>query len=343
MTKILIVDDSAFMRQIFKKIIENEPGLTLVGTARHGKQALQMIPKLKPDVITLDIEMPVKNGLETLEEIMRLEKPIPTIMCSSLDDRETVLKALELGAFDFIPKPSKSLTLKISEIAHDLTIKIKAAAILDKKPSTVKPVTLLKKKIHKAKSPDQYPIIAIGTSSGGPKALKAIIPAFPADLPAAILIVQHMPPGFTASLAKRLDQNSAIKVKEAMEDDQLQPGLALIAPGGYHLEVTDNNHILLNQKPTKWGVRPCVDYMLISASQVFTHRMIGVILTGMGQDGAEGMKVIKANNGYGIIEDKSTAQVYGMPGATIRANAYDQIVPLDQIPEKIIDVIERRF
>lgn len=342
MIKVLVVDDSAFMRQLFKKTIENEPDLKVIATARNGKEALKKIKELTPDVVTLDIEMPVLNGLDTLKKIMAASDPVPTIMVSALNNREIILKALEIGAFDFIPKPSGSISLDISDITKELLEKIRAAAALDKPLHNIKLIRPYQNKVKRIRR-DNFPIIAIGASSGGPKALKEIIPVFPADFPAALIIVQHMPAGFTTSLAQRLNQESAITVKEATEFDRIEPGLALVAPGNYHLEVNRDGGIILNQAPPKWGVRPCVDYMLTSAGRHFKERVIGVILTGMGHDGAEGMQVVKNNHGYGIVEDKSTALVYGMPGSTIKANAYDEILPLQQIPFRIIELIERRF
>ncbi len=341
MIKVLVIDDAPFMRQIFKRIIEKDPELNVIATAENGSEGIEKIKDNKPDVITLDIEMPTKNGLETLKEIMALPEPIPTIMVSALDDRDIVLKALELGAFDFIPKPSKPHTVNIADIEETLINQIKAAAGALKKPDKIKPLSPYRKRhldMH-----GNFPIIAIGTSSGGPKALKSIIPVFPANFPGAVVIVQHMPAGFTSSLANRLDQESAISVREASHNDMLKPGLALIAPGGFHLEVDKEGIVKLNKKPPKWAVRPCVDYMMTSLSRNFTDRVIGVILTGMGNDGAEGMQSIKENNGYGIIEDESTALVYGMPGAVQKKGAYDEIVPLHQIPFRIIKVIERSY
>lgn len=342
MINVLVVDDSAFMRHIFKKTIEEEPDLKVIDIARNGNEALKKIRELNPDVVTLDIEMPEKNGLDTLIEIMRLPKPTPTIMVSALEGQETVLKALEIGAFDFIPKPSGSISLNIDDITADLIKKIRAAANLHKIPTNVKTIKRYSEKILNTQK-DDFPIIAIGTSSGGPKALKEILPVFPENLPAALLIVQHMPAGFTASLADRLNKESAITVKEAEENDQLKPGLALLAPGNYHMEVNSQGKIELNQQPPKWGVRPCVDYMLLSIAKNYKDRVLGVILTGMGHDGAEGMKEVKKNNGYGLVEDRSTALVYGMPGSTIEANAYDEILPLHQIPFRLIELLERRF
>jgi two-component system, chemotaxis family, protein-glutamate methylesterase/glutaminase len=189
----------------------------------------------------------------------------------------------------------------------------------------------------------KVPLITIGASSGGPKALKEIMPLFPAHLPASILIVQHMPSGFTASLANRLNDMSAIIVREAREDDLLQPGCALLAPGGYHLEINKDYRIKLNRNPPKWGVRPCIDYMLNTAAEVYQEYVIGVILTGMGHDGAQGMKKVKENNGYVIVEDKSTALIYGMPASTIKAKACDEILPLQEIPARIMGLLKERF
>ncbi len=342
MINVLIVDDSAFMRQVFKKKIEQDPELNVVGTARNGADALDKIPLLKPDVITLDIEMPVKNGINTLQEIMALPEPIPVIMVSALDNRETVIKTLEIGAFDFIPKPSGSISLDIDEISEDLLSKIKAATNCKIKKSNLISLRSQSHEIKKCQK-NNFPVVAIGSSSGGPRALKQVFSVFPADFPAGIIVVQHMPAGFTASFANHLDQASEVTVKEAEDGDMIKPGQALIAPGGYHLEITDSGRTTLNKKPTKWGVRPCVDYMMITLAPVFKERCIGIILTGMGHDGAQGMTAIKKYNGYGIVEDRTTALVYGMPSSTIKAGAYDEITPLEQIPHRIIDLIERRY
>ena len=353
MIKVLVIDDSAFMRRLFSKTINDDPELTVIDTARNGKTGLKKIKKLNPDVITLDVEMPIKNGIETLEEIVKMDNPVQVIMVSAVDNRETVLTALDLGAFDFIPKPSGSISLNIDDIKENLIQKLKTAAeykgekIKDNdKTKTPEPVTYKKSKKTPSKtfkSKEGFPVIAVGSSSGGPKALKKFITAFPNNFPGGIIIVQHMPAGFTKSLADRLDQESNLNVKEAEENDSLKPGLALIAPGGKHLEIKTNGKITLNEKETKWGVRPCVDYMMQTLAPVYKDNIIGVILTGMGHDGAEGMEAIKKFDGYGIVEDKSTALVYGMPSSTIKKGAYDDILPLNKIPHQIIDLIERRF
>ncbi|MFW6237917.1 MAG: protein-glutamate methylesterase/protein-glutamine glutaminase [Halanaerobiales bacterium] len=341
MIKILIVDDSAFMRQMLKRTINRDSELKTIATAINGADALRKIKEYEPDVVTLDIDMPVKDGLETLEEVIKLDKPLPVIILSALDTRDTVMQALELGAFDFIAKPSGKISLNIDEIKEKLLKKIKAAhksRTDDAKSPEIKDASVRKLPINKNTN---YPIIAIGSSSGGPKALKKMLSSFPEDFPAGFIIVQHMPAGFTTSLAKRLNDNSGLQVKEARENDTINPGQALVAPGDFHLTVNEQQKVKLDQRPKKWGVRPCVDYMMSSLAPIFEERIIGIILTGMGHDGAAGMKEIQQHNGYGIVEDKSTALVYGMPSAAIKAGAYNEVLPLPGIGKRLIDIVER--
>ncbi|MGM0420587.1 MAG: protein-glutamate methylesterase/protein-glutamine glutaminase [Bacillota bacterium] len=347
MLNVLVVDDSAFMRKLFKDSLEKDPQINVIDTARNGQDALAKINKIKPDVVTLDIEMPIKDGLSTLQEIMDDHPELPVIMVSALDNRDTVMQALEIGAFEFIPKPSGSISLNIDDIIDELQEKIKVSV----KAKTEQNKKNISARINPPRyttgkdnnySLDNFPIIAIGSSSGGPKALKDVITALPGDLPAAIAIVQHMPAGFTTSLAKRLDQQSPLNVKEAEPGDALTPGQVLIAPGDYHLTFNDKGVVELNQDPKKWGVRPCVDYMFTSLAPIFQARLLGIILTGMGHDGGVGMTAIKKHSGYGIVEDESTALVYGMPGTTIEAGAYDIILPRYDIPVHIVKQIKRR-
>ena len=342
MIKVLVADDSAFMRQTFKKTIDYDPELTVIATARNGRDALRKIKKLKPDIITLDVEMPKKDGIQTLKQIKDNYDDLPVIMISAVDNKKTVMKALELGAFDFIPKPSGNISLDIEEIKEQIINKIKAA-------SNIKTVPLSEAKDQQSTTAGQppvspaqkdYSLIAIGTSSGGPRALKYFIKQLPKNFPAALVIVQHMPEGFTASLARHLNQEAAFPIKEAEEGDEVQPGKGLLAPGNYHLEINKHGKIELNQKKKKWGVRPCIDYMMTSAARVFQEHVIGVILTGMGHDGARGMEEIKKFNGYGIVESRETALVYGMPSSTIKKEAYDTILPLDKIPKTLIQLLK---
>lgn len=342
MINVLIVDDSAFMRQIFKKNIDREPDINTIGIARNGKDALKKIARYSPDVITLDIEMPEMDGLETLKVLMdRKDFNIPIIMVSALDNKSNVMDALDLGAFDFLPKPSKKISMDIEEITDDLINKIKAAYKSNKCQVENKKRIPVENKV-KNKNIEKFPVIAVGASSGGPNALKQLLTALPSDFPGSMIIVQHMPEGFTETLAERLDSIAEIDIAEAKEGDRLEKGKALIAPGNYHLEIIDKR-IQLNQKDKRWGVRPCVDYMMETVAQSFKNRVIGVVLTGMGHDGGLGMKEIKNNGGYCIIQDKESSLVYGMPQAVKKQNGYHEIVPLREIPHKIMDVIERKF
>lgn len=335
MLKVLICDDSAFMRKIFSDTIAKDPELKVAGTAYNGKDALRKLQKLNVDLLMLDVEMPKLNGLETLEIVKEKYPDIPVLMVSALDNRETVFRALELGAFDFIPKPSGSISLNIDSIKEDLILKLKAAAESDSKYRSKKP-----KKVH-VKQKKGFPIVAVGSSSGGPRALNTLFEAIPENSPAAFVIVQHMPAGFTETLAQRLNNISGLKIKEAEDGDQLKPGSGLLAPGDFHLEIDAQGRVKLNKKDKLHGVRPCVDYMMESIAENFNgKRLLGVILTGMGHDGAEGMSAIVNNGGYGIIESKETALVYGMPSATAKAGAYHEIKKIDEIGARITELVE---
>lgn len=342
MINVLIVDDSAFMRQVFKRNVEKEADMQAVAVARNGRDALKKIKRYSPDVITLDIEMPEMDGLETLKELMDKDNfNTPVLMVSALDHKSNVIDALDLGAFDFLPKPSNQISMGIEEITEDLIKKIRAAYESNKsrvKTAKRKPV---KRKATKKKI-DKFPIVAIGSSSGGPNALKEVLSVFPKDFPGGLIVVQHMPAGFTKTLAERLDKLSEIRIAEAEEGDKIKRGEALLAPGNYHLEIIDGQ-VKLNQKDKKWGVRPCVDYMMETTAEYYGSRVIGVVLTGMGHDGGIGMRAVKDQGGYCIIQDKKSALVYGMPQSVINQNAYHEIAPLSEIPLKVMDVIERKF
>ncbi len=335
MLKVLICDDSAFMRKIFSDTIEKDPELEVAATAYNGQDALRKLKKIDVDLLMLDVEMPKLNGLETLEIVKNKYPEIPVIMVSALDNRETVFKALELGAFDFIPKPSGSISLNIDSIKAELLMKLKAAA--DSNGS------FKKKKVKKRviKNSGSFPIVAVGASSGGPRALNTLFEAIGQNSTAAFVIVQHMPAGFTETLAERLNNISGLKIKEAEEGDRLKPGHGLLAPGDFHLEIDSQGKVKLNKKDRLHGVRPCVDYMMQSLAEHFDGgRLLGVILTGMGRDGAEGMSAIVNKGGYGIIESKETALVYGMPSSAVKAGAYHEIKRIDEIGKRITEIVE---
>lgn len=350
--KVLVVDDSAFMRKIISDMIALDEGFTVVGTARNGKESIQKIKELSPDVVTMDVEMPVMDGLTALDMIMK-QFPRPVVMLSSLTNEgaEATLKALELGAVDFITKPVNVFKVNTEDIRIQLIEKIKIASkvnVREKYLFRSFPKRLEKKSIWKTSaSPEENKlikkIVAIGTSTGGPKALQEIIPYLPKNIPASILIVQHMPPGFTKSLAERLNNISEINVKEAEDNEALLAGWAYIAPGDYHLELKKESNVLkiklTKAKPVS-GHRPSVDVMMNSLAQLnLGNKLISVIMTGMGSDGAEGMKNIKLSNGYTIAQDESTCVVYGMPKSAISLGCIDKVVPLHDIAGTITQTV----
>lgn len=342
--KVLVVEDSAFMRQFISNIITSDPLLEVIGAARHGAEGLAKTQELKPDVITMDVEMPVMDGLTAVEKIMTL-CPTPIVMLSSLttDGAEATLKALELGAVDFIPKPSGAISLDLGKVKDDIIEKIKIAAKAKLNSHTTVTRTLAKvsKTNLEVSNKKLKKIIAIGTSTGGPKALQEIVPLLPRSIPAGIMIVQHMPKGFTKSLAERLDSLSQVTVKEAKDGDELVAGLALIAPGDYHMtakEVGGRVIINLNQEPAFSGHRPSVDVMFKSVSELNLEK-VGVILTGMGGDGSDGLVLIKKNTGKTIAQNEESCIVFGMPKVAIEKNAVDKVVPLSNIAMEIMKLL----
>lgn len=344
--RVLVVDDSAFMRRVISDIINAQPDMESCGIARNGEEALTKISELKPDVVTLDVEMPVVDGLQALEQIMRRD-PLPVIMLSSLtqEGAEATMRALQLGAIDFIPKPSGTISLDIDKVADEIVRKIRVAAAARTKLTRLKPATFIepgpvpvKKKVLEGRLDK---LVVIGTSTGGPKALYEVIPKLPPTLPAGVLVVQHMPPGFTRSLAERLDTMSGLRVKEAEQGDEILPGCVYIAPGDYHLKVyqfsgSGKLGVNLTKDPPVAGHRPSVDAMFESVAKEFNSKIVAVVMTGMGSDGTEGCKKIKNRGGVVIAEDKSTCIVYGMPKSVIEARCADKVVPLPNIANEIV-------
>lgn len=354
MIKVLVVDDSAFMRKVISDIVESDPTMKVVGTARDGSEALRLISELSPDVVTMDIEMPVMDGLTALQRIMS-DNPLPVIMLSSLTTQgaESTMKALDYGAFDFIPKPNSIMEVASSDTRIQLVDKIQAAGktkikkkiSIDKqrKPSRTVVKTIVKAATAPEGSKKFRKLIAIGTSTGGPKALQEIIPKFPKNLDAGIVIVQHMPPGFTKSLADRLDTLSQIHVKEAEDGEVILSGCAYIAPGDKHLRVmkrAGNFVIQLNEDERVSGHRPSVDAMFYSIASLNDQNVVGVILTGMGSDGAKGMQLIKNNQAYTIAQDEESCVVYGMPKSAVQKGAVDKVSKLNSVANDIIKALE---
>lgn len=348
MIRVLVVDDSAFMRKMIKDLLEDDNRIQVVATARNGQDALEKISQLDPDVVTLDVEMPIMNGLEALKLIMKT-KPKPVIMVSSTtkEGAENTVLAMSYGAIEFIAKPSGAISLDLHKVQTELIEKVILAANvkLTKIFQTQKETTkrLSQSSVKQIKKPllevlDKK-IVAIGTSTGGPKALTQVLTKLPENINAPILIVQHMPAGFTKSLAARLNSLSKIFVKEAEDGEIIKKGVAYIAPGGYHLKVRSIGTtvaIKLDQSPLENGHRPAVDTMLNSLASISQYSIITVIMTGMGSDGTKGILKLKKNKGMiTIAEAEESAVVFGMPGAAIKTNKVDEIVHLEEIASAI--------
>jgi two-component system chemotaxis response regulator CheB len=346
--RVLVVDDSAFMRRIITDMLKSDPYIEVVDTARNGKEGLEKAKALQPDIITLDVEMPIMNGLETLEELMKLV-PVPkVIMLSSLtyEGGEATIKALELGALDFVAKPTASiLNFDAEHIRDELNQKINSLgrSKMGYIPKAQPERLLLPKKVQPVSNTPRGSlkyIVAIGTSTGGPRALQEVLVKIPSNIPAAILIVQHMPPGFTKSLSARLDSLSDINVKEAEEGDILKPGWAYVAPGDFHMVVnpygSEEYRISINKESPVTGHRPSVNVMMKSVAECGHKNIIAVMMTGMGSDGSEGILQIRNAGGKTIAQDESTCVVYGMPKSAVNIGAIDTIAPLQNITTEIL-------
>lgn len=326
--KLLIVEDSAFMRKIISDVIAQIPGIEVVGIARNGLDALEVIPRMKPDIITLDIEMPKLNGIETLKRIKK-KYDIPVIMLSSLSGTDITIEALDLGAIDFIPKPER-LNVSLEEFKRELEIKIKAI-VQEEMPGLAKREVRLSKCSQLNK---EIGAIAIGASTGGPRALNYLISSLPETINIPIFIVQHMPKGFTTSFAERLDREAKIKVVEAKDNMIIERNTVYLAPGDYHMLI-EENRISLNSKEKIYGVRPAVDYLFESAARKYKERLLGIILTGMGRDGAKGMKAIKEFGGCNIAQSEESCVVYGMPRHAVESGVVDAVLGLEEISNSL--------
>ncbi|WP_148883501.1 protein-glutamate methylesterase/protein-glutamine glutaminase [Thermococcus aciditolerans] len=345
--RVMVVDDSAFMRKILRDIINSDPELEVCCEARDGIEAISLAKLHRPDVVTLDIEMPKMNGLDALRVIMK-QAPLPVIMVSALtqEGAEATIKALEYGAIDFIPKPSSSISINMKEMREEIIAKIKEAARVPRRFLELRRTRLLRAQKIKTRKPSvpAKTVVTIASSTGGPQSLLRVFPKFPENLKAAVLLVQHMPPGFTRSFAKRLDSLSRIDVKEAEDGDPIEEGKAYVAPGDYHMEVqmrAGKPVITLNKKPKIHGVRPAADPMMITAAEVFGRRTVGIVMTGMGKDGAQGIVAIKKKGGITIAQDRETSIIFGMPKAAIETGMVDHVVPLDKIAETMVMAVNK--
>ena len=355
-TTVLVVDDSAFMRKALSGMLEKDPRISVVGTARNGEEAIQKVAELHPDVVTMDIEMPGMNGLDALRRLMATT-PLPVLMVSALTEagaKET-LSALEMGAVDYLPKHLEGVATNIARLEQELIGKVLAAAGAkvtrrsapqnggSPAKAIAKPMTPGALMASPVGATRGATLVAIGCSTGGPVALQAILPLFPADFPAGVLLVQHMPKYFTKPFAERLDQLSQMTVKEAAEGDVVRPGVALVAPGGVQMRVarTGSLDIEIRLSKDEEGLlhAPSVDVMMHSVAELYSGRCIGVILTGMGRDGCEGMRAIKGAKGRTIAQSEATCAVYGMPKAVVDAGLADNVAPLTQIVGEILNMM----
>ncbi len=359
--KVLVVDDSVVYRSVVRNLLESHPGITVAGVAANGRIALNQIDVLQPDLLTLDFEMPELDGLGVLRELRERGTQAPgAIMLSSFTRRgaRVTIEALHLGAFDFVPKPeTSSLAESRRVLAQTLLPKIEAFAQsrklrngasgtgpkADASPAGKVPPPPSRPAVPGFRLQPQ--VVAIGVSTGGPEALTHVIPQLPADFPLPVLVVQHMPPVFTRSLAEDLDRRSRLHVCEAEDGQQVQPGWVYIAPGGKQMKVvslTGTPTIRITDDPPVKSCRPSVDYLFCSLADAYQGRVLAVVMTGMGDDGADGCQRLKAAGATVVAQDRSTCVVWGMPRAVVERNLADFEVPLDEIPSTILRCVRQK-
>jgi two-component system, chemotaxis family, protein-glutamate methylesterase/glutaminase len=344
--RVLVVDDSAFMRRLTSQIIDDSGEFGVAGTARNGYDALKQIHALDPDIVTLDVDMPELDGLSALGYIMS-ETPRPVVMLSAgttNGGHAATLRALELGAVDFVLKPSGSISLDLRMISDRLLTALRGAADANMSGLRMLARPALDGLSSRADVVSHATCaVVIASSTGGPRALSAIVPQLPRGLQAAVLVVQHMPAGFTKSLAQRLDTVSPIRIDEAEHGEPVVHGRMYVAPGGYHMTVRDEGEgpfIALDTSPPLWGVRPAADLLFRSAADLFGASTVAVVLTGMGRDGAEGTRVVREAGGRALIQDRETATIFGMPQAALQCAGADRVVPLTGIGNCIAELVE---
>jgi two-component system chemotaxis response regulator CheB len=351
--RVVVVDDSILTRRVIAAALESDPDITVVGTASSGAEGLAMAESLRPDVLTLDVEMPGLDGLQVLRTLMD-RHPIPVVMVSYLTTAgaDTTVRAMLAGAVDFVAKPGGPIMRDLAALRADLLRKVWAAASSRPrraKPSLMRPPATpeagkasarpgLARPSSTARAAAGLPfrrLVIIGASTGGPQALEVVLRELPVDASTAYLLVQHMPAGMTSVLATLLNACSALKVREAHANDHLEPGTALLAPGDFHVRLAPGGVVQLDQGPKVHWVRPSVDVALLSAAELYGGCTVATVLTGIGSDGADGAAAIHAAGGYVIAEDASTAVVWGMPKAVVDRNVADSIVPLHDVARTI--------
>ena len=336
--RVLVVDDSAVMRTALTHLIESDSAMKVVSTAQDGAEALEKIAAFQPDVVTLDVQMPRLNGLEALKHIMAHHpRPVLMISVATQEEAESTFEALSLGAFDYVPKQTTS-SWSITAVRNELITKIRAAYLSQRhrqQQAAAPSITVLRSSAAPVPG-----IVAIGTSTGGPRALQEVLPLLPADLPVGILVVQHMPSGFTGPFAERLNRLCQVEVIEAVNGQAILPATVYLAPAGLHMTVehglANSPRICLSEKPLGTLHTPSVDVTMISVAREFGSSAMGIILTGMGSDGAQGMQAIFQAGGITVGQDEATSVIYGMPRACAELGVLQHIVPLQQVPEQIL-------
>ena len=361
--RVLIVDDSAFMRKVLHSILLAEPGFEVAGEARDGREAVAQSEALKPDVITMDINMPHVDGLQATEQIMSTNpRPIVIVSSESREGAEITLKALELGAIDFVAKPSSGVDLDMSSVRDELVRKLRVAAkvrvvrtasrtklaqeIAISAPRTEPGMAPAPKEPVRnggvppaPRSHNKFPLVVIAASTGGPATLMKFVPSFPSEFAGAVIVVQHMPRSFTAQFSQQLSESCAIRVKEAEAGEIVAPGTVYICPGSHHLRVSPTGRMTLDDGPRILGYRPCADVTLESVAEYAGSMSVAVILTGMGNDGTRGAQAIKNAGGCVLAQDEATSVIFGMNAEAIRAGAVDQVLPI----ENIFAAVEKRI
>jgi two-component system chemotaxis response regulator CheB len=349
--RVLVVDDSAFMRKVMQGIISGDPGMQVIGEAGDGREAVTLAESLRPDVISMDINMPHLDGLAATEIIMsRNPRPIVIVSSESQEGARGTLSALQLGAVDFVSKPSSAINLDMDSVREELTRKLRTAAKVRvvrtaTRPKAAQAMAILEapRPAEKTSAPaprpvkevaggERCPLVILGASTGGPAALMRLVPSLRRDFPAAMVLALHMPASFTGQFTEQLAETSAIRVKEAAAGEALCPGTLYVCPGSHHLRITGAGNIQLDDGPRIAGYRPCADVTLESAAAWAGALATGVILTGMGNDGARGALAVKEAGGYVIAQDEATSMIFGMPQETIRAGAAHDVLALDAIP-----------
>ncbi len=344
--RVLVVDDSAFLRKVVSQMLSRSPFIEVVGTARDGTEALEAVEQHRPDVVTLDLVMPGMDGVAFLKEQMR-RRPVPVVVCSiAHESGELALGALEAGAVDFVQKPTALATERVFEMADELIEKVKAAVHVRlplPEPHRAAPSPAGAAPAPASAAARRADVVVLGVSTGGPQALRHLIPQLPADFPVPVAMVLHMPVGYTEMYARRLDDISALQVAEARQGDVPRPGVALLAPAGRHMSfVRDGDgtvRVHLDLRPLDTPHRPAVDVLFRSAADVYGGRVLGVVMTGMGQDGLLGAAHVKAQGGQVVTEAESSCVVYGMPRAVDEASLSDRSVPLEQLAAAIREMV----